>query len=42
MPIVQVDDRTIGAGVPGPVTRTLLAEFRRQANESTSVTRTSR
>jgi branched-chain amino acid aminotransferase len=35
MPIVQVDDRTIGAGVPGPVTKKLLAEFRRQANELT-------
>jgi branched-chain amino acid aminotransferase len=33
MPIVQVDDRTIGAGVPGPVTKRLLAEFRRKANE---------
>jgi branched-chain amino acid aminotransferase len=35
MPIVQVDDRTIGAGKPGPVTKTLLAEFRRRANELT-------
>jgi len=30
VPIVKVGDRTIGAGVPGPVTRALLAEFRRQ------------
>jgi branched-chain amino acid aminotransferase len=35
MPIVQVDERTIGAGEPGPVTRKLLAEFRRQAHELT-------
>jgi branched-chain amino acid aminotransferase len=35
MPIVQVDEQTIGAGVPGPVTRKLLAEFRRQAHELT-------
>jgi len=31
VPIVQVDDRTIGAGTPGPVTRRLLEEFRRRA-----------
>jgi branched-chain amino acid aminotransferase len=37
MPIVQVDDRTIGAGVPGPVTKKLLAEFRKKANELTMV-----
>jgi branched-chain amino acid aminotransferase len=37
MPIVQVDDRTIGAGVPGPITSALLAEFRRKANELTLV-----
>lgn len=36
MPIVQVDDRTIGAGVPGPVTRRLLTEFRRRANDMTA------
>lgn len=35
MPIVQVDDRTIGSGKPGPVTKKLLAEFRRRANEMT-------
>jgi len=35
MPIVHVDNRTIGAGVPGPVTKKLLAEFRRKANEMT-------
>jgi branched-subunit amino acid aminotransferase/4-amino-4-deoxychorismate lyase len=32
VPIVQVDDRKIGAGVPGPVTKTLLKEFRRRAH----------
>jgi branched-chain amino acid aminotransferase len=37
MPIVHVDERTIGAGVPGPVTRKLLAEYRRKANELTMV-----
>lgn len=31
MPIVQVEDRTIGAGVPGPVTKTLLQTFRKLA-----------
>jgi branched-chain amino acid aminotransferase len=31
VPIVQVDDRTIGAGRPGPVTRALLGGFRRRA-----------
>ena len=35
MPIVQVDDRKIGAGVPGPITKKLLGEFRRKANELT-------
>ena len=32
VPIVSVDSRTIGAGVPGPVTKTLLGEFRRRAH----------
>lgn len=36
VPIVQVDDQTIGAGAPGPVTRKLLAEYRRLANEMTA------
>jgi branched-chain amino acid aminotransferase len=31
VPIVQVDDRRIGAGTPGPVTKALLASFRRKA-----------
>ncbi|MBP1633521.1 MAG: dat 1 [Acidobacteria bacterium] len=33
VPIVQIGDRTVGAGQPGPVTRTLLAEFRRRIPE---------
>jgi branched-subunit amino acid aminotransferase/4-amino-4-deoxychorismate lyase len=37
MPIVQVDDRRIGAGVPGPTTQKLLAAFRRQAHELTQI-----
>jgi branched-chain amino acid aminotransferase len=32
VPIVQVDDRTIGSGVPGPVTRALLEGFRKKAH----------
>jgi branched-chain amino acid aminotransferase len=36
MPIVQVDDRTIGAGTPGPVTKRLLSEFRRRATDMTA------
>jgi len=35
VPIVQVDDRRIGAGVPGPITRRLLQGFRRQAHTLT-------
>jgi len=31
VPIVQVDDRKIGSGVPGPVTKKLLEGFRRRA-----------
>lgn len=31
VPIVQVGDRKIGDGLVGPITRTLLAEYRRQA-----------
>jgi branched-chain amino acid aminotransferase len=34
VPIVQVDDRRIGAGVPGPVTKALLEGFRRRAHAS--------
>ena len=32
VPIVQVDTRRVGNGAVGPVTKTLLAEYRRQAN----------
>jgi len=31
VPIVQVDDRTIGSGAPGPVTRALLDAYRKKA-----------
>jgi hypothetical protein len=33
---VQVDDRTIGAGTPGPVSRGLLEAFRLGAHALTS------
>ena len=36
VPIVRVDDRLIGPGVPGPVTRALLDGYRRKAQELTS------
>lgn len=35
MPIVQVDDNTIGGGKPGPVTTKLLAELHRRTRSST-------
>ena len=35
VPIVQIDDRRIGSGVPGPVTRALLDVFRRKAQALT-------
>ncbi len=35
VPIVQVDDRAIGSGSPGPVTKSLLDSFRRYARSST-------
>ena len=35
VPIVRVDERPIGAGVPGPVTGALLAAFRERARELT-------
>ena len=35
VPIVRVDDQTIGSGRPGPVTRALLEGFRRKADELT-------
>ncbi|MGH9175268.1 MAG: aminotransferase class IV [Vicinamibacterales bacterium] len=36
VPIVRVDDATIGSGKPGPVTRKLLAAYRRRADEMTA------
>ena len=36
MPITQVDDQAIGSGAPGPITKKLLAEYRRRANEMTA------
>jgi branched-chain amino acid aminotransferase len=36
VPITQVGERTIGTGRPGHVTRALLAEFRRQAEQLTA------
>jgi branched-chain amino acid aminotransferase len=35
LPIVAVDERTIGSGTPGPVTCALLAAFRQKADEMT-------
>ena len=37
MPIVQVDDRTIGSGKPGPITQNLLAAYRKRATELTQI-----
>ncbi|MCC7417181.1 MAG: aminotransferase class IV [Acidobacteria bacterium] len=37
VPIVQVDDRRIGAGTPGPVTTRLLEGFRRKVREMAPV-----
>ena len=34
-PVVQVDDRLVGSGKPGPVTRTLLAGYRKRAQTIT-------
>ena len=36
VPIVRVDDRTIGSGVPGPITRALLEGYRRKAQALTA------
>jgi branched-chain amino acid aminotransferase len=40
VPIVTVDDRKIGSGIPGPITRALLDGFRKQADALTSRQRT--
>jgi branched-chain amino acid aminotransferase len=42
VPIVHVDDKRIGAGVPGPVTQALLQGFRRKAQELTRAATTTR
>jgi len=34
-PVVKVDDRVIGSGRPGPITRTLLERYRQKAQELT-------
>lgn len=36
LPIVRVDDKAIGEGRPGPVTKGLLAEFRKRAEDLTA------
>jgi branched-chain amino acid aminotransferase len=36
VPIVQVDDRKIGSGMPGPVSRALLEAFRKKAQSLTA------
>jgi branched-chain amino acid aminotransferase len=36
VPIVRVDDRTIGTGLPGPITRALLDGYRRKAEALTA------
>ena len=35
VPVVRVDEHTIGEGVPGPITRRLIAAFRQKADELT-------
>ena len=37
MPIVQVDDRKIGAGIPGPVTKALHQTFRKMAGAESAL-----
>jgi branched-chain amino acid aminotransferase len=37
VPIVQVDDRKLGSGAPGPVTKAMLAGFRAKAHALTPV-----
>jgi branched-chain amino acid aminotransferase len=34
-PVVRIDDRVIGSGAPGPVTKALLAGYRQRAHEMT-------
>ena len=35
LPIVRIDDRQVGAGTPGPITRALLDGYRKKAHEIT-------
>jgi len=37
-PVVRIDERVIGAGVPGPITLDLLGRYRRYARETTRTT----
>ena len=41
-PVVRIDDRVIGAGVPGPVTQKLLSGYRQKAQELTRAAVSSR
>jgi branched-chain amino acid aminotransferase len=34
-PVVRIDDRVIGSGQPGPITRQLLAGYRKRAQDMT-------
>ena len=38
LPIVRVDDKPVGSGVPGPVTRTLLQAFLERAQKAPRAT----
>jgi branched-chain amino acid aminotransferase len=40
LPIVRVDGQAVGSGIPGPMTRRLLAAFRQRTQGSASETRT--
>jgi branched-chain amino acid aminotransferase len=40
VPIVRVDDKLIGSGTPGPITKALLNAFRKRARELTQAVRT--
>jgi branched-subunit amino acid aminotransferase/4-amino-4-deoxychorismate lyase len=37
-PVVRIDDRVIGGGTPGPITRKLLGGYRKRAHELTKRT----
>jgi len=38
VPVVRVDNQTIGSGTPGPITRALMAEFHKRTAATASVT----